>query len=171
MQKMIKITRSKLNNIISEEVERIKKIKELNERKISIQKELNLLNEFTVVSPGDKESLKSLSQNGRPYLNSLNTLAKKYPDSKFQKLIQKFVMLHKEAESVLADMALKGEAKPNDIGQSPAMPEARVNPVPVAAPASEEEIMEGDGVSLTNKQGQNAKPNTPHKKVRAGVKK
>ena len=33
----------------------------------------------------------------------------------------------------------------------------------------EEEIKEGEGISLTNKQGQNKKPETPHKKVRSGL--
>jgi hypothetical protein len=33
----------------------------------------------------------------------------------------------------------------------------------------EEEMEEGAGISLTNRQGQNLKPNTPHKKVRTGL--
>lgn len=178
---MSKITRSQLNQLISEEVQRLKKIKELNEKKESIKKELSILNEFTVVSPGDKESLKSLTQHGRQYLNSLNTLTKKYPESKLPKLLQKFVMLHKEAEGVLADMALNGESKPDTPGQVPAMPSATVTTVPVAsatspatpatmAVAAEEELSENGSLSLSNKQGQNLKPNVAHVKKRTGVK-
>ncbi len=33
----------------------------------------------------------------------------------------------------------------------------------------EEDVEEGMGISLTNRQGQNLKPNTPHKKVRTGL--
>ena len=174
----MKITRSQLNQIISEEVQRMKKIKTLNERKESIKKELKLINEFNVVAPGDKESLKSLTQNGRPYLNSLNTLAKKYPDSKFPKMVEKFVLLHKEAESILAGIAIKGDGKEGAIEQTPAMPGATVSPVPAPAPTpfpsapttiAEDNVEEGLGLSQTNQRGQNVKPQVPHMKPRPGI--
>ena len=173
---------SEVKQIIKEEVERIQKIEQLNERKKLIEKELGtLLNEFTVVAPGDKKTLKDLTTNGKHYLESLAKLLKKYPESKMQGLIQKFAVIQQQVEAELSGIALKGEGKPESPAQTakPGTPKATVKPVqiPAGVPASiagtaggAQEVEEGIGLSLTNRQGQNLKPNTAHKKVRSGLK-
>ena len=179
----MKFKLSEVKQIINEEIQRAEKIKELNEKKSVIENKLGtLLNEFTIVAPGDKTTFKHITTNGKSYLTSLAKLAKKYPESKFAKLIAKFATLQKEVEGALSDIAFKGEGKPEspEEGVAPGTPQAVVKPsastkpaVPAAVAAtvgSEEELAEGEGLSLTNQHGQNLKPNTPHKKVRSGLK-
>ena len=165
----MKVTISQVKQIVTEELQRIHKIEELNERRKSIETELGgILNEFTIVSPGDKATLKHLTKNGKSYLESLAKLAKKYPESKFGKLIAKFATLQKEAEGELSGIAFSGEGKPEapEEGVAPGTPKATVTPVqvPAGVPASiaktvgAQEVEEGVGLSLINKNGVNAKP-------------
>ena len=172
----MKVTISQVKQIVTEELQRIHKIEELNERRKSIETELGgILNEFTIVSPGDKATLKHLTKNGKSYLESLAKLAKKYPESKFGKLIAKFATLQKEAEGELSGIAFSGEGKPEapEEGVAPGTPKATVTPVqvPAGVPASiaktvgAQEVEEGVGLSLINKNGVNAKPTFIKKKI------
>lgn len=160
----MKFKSSEIKKLINEEIQRVNKIEKLTEQRDSIKSEIDsLLNEFTIVSPGDKKSLKALTKNGKEYLESLTTLLKKYPESKFQKILVKFATIHKEAESELSQIAFKGEAKPENPGQlvDPAMPKAVVQQVttPVAATVGyPQPVAEGEGLSLANKKGMNVKP-------------
>ena len=179
----MKFTISEVKQIVKEEIERIQKIESLNERKKSIQNEMaSLLNEFTVVAPGDKATLKHLTGNGKKYLESLAKLSKKYPEStKIQGLIAKFAAIQQQVEMELSGIALKGEGKPETPAQTaaPGTPKAVVKPVqiPAGVPASvaatagaPQEVEEGLGLSFTNQKGQNVKPQVPHMKPRIGTK-
>ena len=74
---------SEVKQIINEEVQRIQKIEALNERKKAIEKQLGtLLNEFNIVSPHDKQTLKDLVKNGKEYIESLSKLAKNTSNDK-----------------------------------------------------------------------------------------
>ena len=169
---------SEIKQIINEELQRAEKIRTLNEAKEAIQFELGaILNEFKIVSPGDKESLKHLTQDGKKYLESLVALSKKYPDDKFTKMASDFVKIQQQAESTLSKIAFSNEGKPATPDQSvvPGTPKAVVNQIPAGVPASVAKttgaVEENSSVSLANQKGQNLKPNTPHIKTRSGLKK
>lgn len=170
---------SEVKQIINEEVQRIQKIEALNERKKAIEKQLGtLLNEFNIVSPHDKQTLKDLVKNGKEYIESLSKLGKKYPESKFKDLIGKFAVIQQQAEAELSGIALKGEAKATTPAQTaaPGTPKASVKAVqiPAGVPASVSgtagEVEEGLGLSQTNQRGVNVKPKVPHMKPRPGSK-
>ena len=61
-----------------------------------------------------------------------------------------------------------GEEHPMTVKDAMGGGEEAINEIEIES-GEEEEIEEGEGISLTNRQGQNLKPNTPHKKVRSGL--